>query len=281
MSKILARNMSLYDGLWDDASGGKEEVEKKETPEPAAKRQALPSHVLLRRKRAPAATPAPTTHKNTAVGKKRTTTIVQAALSAPSMAVVEDPYDPEIPNDYAALQQVHMEGDRTEKKKPTMASSMVGKDLLAKLGWQEGEGLGKRGQGIVRPIDGVRLANGQETLQHLHKESGSRVVLLRNVCGAGDVDEEVRPDLLDKCASFGIVAELLVWEAPEEELERIKPTDHVRCFVVYETQEAADKAKLELNGRFFAGSQLEVDYFPMELFMQRRFDPADFNKSNL
>jgi hypothetical protein len=64
---------------------------------------------------------------------------------------------------------------------------LLGKDLLQKIGWTEGEGLGKRGQGIVKPLDGVRLANGQEKLADLLKPTKSAIVLLQNICGAGDV----------------------------------------------------------------------------------------------
>lgn len=51
---------------------------------------------------------------------------------------------------------------------------------MKKAGWVDGQALGKHGQGIIRPIDGVRLAAGMEKLESL---LGSKIVLLKNICG--------------------------------------------------------------------------------------------------
>ena len=67
------------------------------------------------------------------------------------------------------------------------------------------------------------------------------------------------------------MVELTIYEAPEEELDALDPADHVRVFVEFEVQEAADKARAELNGRFFSGRKLEVLYFPLAKYVKKDF----------
>jgi hypothetical protein len=116
----------------------------------------------------------------------------------------------------------------------------------------------------------VRLANGQEKLESL---MGSCVLLIRNVCGAGDVDEDLKPDLLSECGAFGAVADVVVWEAPEEQLGQLAAPDHVRVFVHFAEREVAEKAKTALHGRFFGGRQLDVLFFSSDAFKAQRYTP--------
>jgi hypothetical protein len=116
----------------------------------------------------------------------------------------------------------------------------------------------------------VRLANGQEKLESL---MGSCVLLIRNVCGAGDVDEDLKPDLLSECGAYGTVADVVVWEAPEEQLAQLQAPDHVRVFVDFAERDAAEKAKEALHGRFFGGRQLEVLFFSGDAFKAKRYAP--------
>ncbi len=257
----------LYDGLYDDIAKKKDTIAASPAASSTAQ-PALPPHLLLARKRAAASAPATTAH----VAKKHE---VAQLPSPPSPAllqatsVIDDPYDPAVPNVYEQLHGIRDDADVKKLRRPPPPT--IGKELLRKAGgWKDGQRLGKRGQGIARPIDGVRLANGQEQMESL---MGSSVLLVRNACGAGDVDEELKPELTGECETFGVVRAAVVWEAPEELMATLNGADHVRVFVHFEKGEAAEQAKSALHGRFFGGRQLDVSFYSEDAFKSERLAP--------
>ncbi len=278
----------LYDGLYDDIAKKKEQSGAPPPPAPAAAAKPVPAHLLLARKRAAAsAPPAAAAPAKKVAEHAPPAAAVPAAVPAPVAATILDPYDPAVPNVYEQLRGIRDDADVKRLRRPPPPT--IGKELLRKAGgWTDGQRLGKRGQGafvgalivfnltrfprsgIARPIDGVRLANGQEKMESL---MGSCVVLIRNVCGAGDVDEELKPDLLSECTAFGAVKDVVVWEALEEQLGQLAAPDHVRVFVDFEERDSAEKAKAALHGRFFGGRQLEVLFFSPDAFKAQRYAP--------
>lgn len=167
------------------------------------------------------------------------------------------------------------------------ASSIAAK-IMAKYGFKEGQGLGKKEQGMsvalqvektskrggriihekdssVMPppgfampaIPGPDSPNASNSPQTSRQEpsiteimkSPSKVVLLRNMVGPGDVDEELEPEVKDECnTKYGDVVKVLIFELPNA------PSDEaVRIFVEFKRIESAIKAVVDLNGRFFGG----------------------------
>jgi hypothetical protein len=119
-------------------------------------------------------------------------------------------------------------------------------------------------------FDTFFAANGQEKYESL---VGSRVLLIKNAAGAGDVDEDLAPDLQAECCKCGNVLEVLIWECSEEELGSVPATEQVRVFVSFDTVDAATRALESMNGRFFGGRQLEVTFFNEESFKEKRLKP--------
>ena len=153
--------MSLYDGLLDLGPTKKEEEDKAK-----AKAKELPAH--LKRKLAAGAAPPPppppppsasanhvSSVANSVVSsaKKTVEAVAVPVASAPLTAVVEDPYDPARPNSYEKLRGLANNNNKKQKTKPPS----IGKDLLLKAGWKDGQRLGKRGDGLMRPLDPIRL----------------------------------------------------------------------------------------------------------------------------
>ncbi|CAH4031089.1 splicing factor 45 [Pieris brassicae] len=176
------------------------------------------------------------------------------------------------------------------------ASSVAAK-IMAKYGFKEGQGLGKKEQGmsvalqvektskrggriihekdtaIVPPSfalpvlpgpdspNSTQLAKQEPSITEIMK-SPSKVVLLRNMVGPGDVDEELEPEVKDECnTKYGEVIKVVIFEMPNS------PQDEaVRIFVEFKRIESAIKAVVDLNGRFFGGRQVKAGFYMVEKF---------------
>ncbi|KPI94827.1 PREDICTED: splicing factor 45 [Papilio xuthus] len=181
------------------------------------------------------------------------------------------------------------------------ASSVAAK-IMAKYGFKEGQGLGKKEQGmsvalqvektskrggrIIHEKDGntmpppgftmppppgpdspnassnsPQMLKSEPSITEIMK-SPSKVVLLRNMVGPGDVDEELEPEVKDECnTKYGDVIKVVIFEMPNA------PNDEaVRIFVEFKRIESAIKAVVDLNGRFFGGRQVKAGFYDMEKF---------------
>ncbi|XP_075151347.1 splicing factor 45 [Haematobia irritans] len=90
----------------------------------------------------------------------------------------------------------------------------------------------------------------------------SKVVLLRNMVGPGDVDDELEPEVKDECnTKYGDVNKVLIHEA-----FGTTPEDAVKIFVEFKRMESAIKAVVDLNGRFFGGRQVRAGFYDFDKF---------------
>ncbi|XP_023296464.2 splicing factor 45 [Lucilia cuprina] len=90
----------------------------------------------------------------------------------------------------------------------------------------------------------------------------SKVVLLRNMVGPGDVDEDLEPEVKDECnTKYGDVSNVLIHES-----FGTAPEDAVKIFVEFKRIESAIKAVVDLNGRFFGGRQVRAGFYNYDKF---------------
>ncbi|KAL6042839.1 Tetrahydroxynaphthalene reductase (THNR) [Balamuthia mandrillaris] len=147
----------------------------------------------------------------------------------------------------------------------------VAERMMKKMGWNEGQGLGKRGDGIKKPLLHKKMNTGHSLIiaaepppkRSRTKDARTRVVLLRNMVGPGDVDEELAPETAEECTKFGKVRRC---EIHEEKDPSVPPQKAVRIFVQFEDCDSAERARNNLNGRFFAKRVVEATYFDEERF---------------
>ncbi|KAK4880734.1 hypothetical protein RN001_008880 [Aquatica leii] len=154
----------------------------------------------------------------------------------------------------------------------TYDGSSVAAKIMAKYGFKEGQGLGKQEQGMSMALQvektskrGGRIIHEKEIIlppppsMDIKSEQSiteimktpSKVVLLRNMVGPGEVDDELEPEVKDECnTKYGEVATVTIHEVPN-----VEPEDAVRIFVEFRRIESAIKAVVDLNGRFFGGRQ--------------------------
>lgn len=97
----------------------------------------------------------------------------------------------------------------------------------------------------------------------------TRVVLLTNMVGPGDVDDELQGETEAECGKYGRVKQCLVFEV---KAGAVPPEHAVRILVAFEEVAAAKRAVADLNGRFFARRRVRATYFSEERF--GRFDLA-------
>ncbi|KAF2900852.1 hypothetical protein ILUMI_05330 [Ignelater luminosus] len=169
-------------------------------------------------------------------------------------------------------------------KSNTYDGSSVAAKIMAKYGFKEGQGLGKQEQGMSMALQvektskrGGRIIHEKEIAMPLSAadlfqkpeqsiteimKTPSKVVLLRNMVGPGEVDDELEPEVKDECnTKYGEVGSVIIHEIPEADHE-----EAVRIFVEFRRIESAIKAVVDLNGRFFGGRQVKASFYDTDKF---------------
>lgn len=171
---------------------------------------------------------------------------------------------------------------QTQGQKQPEKGMTLAKKMLEKMGWKKGEGLGKMKQGIstALEVEKTDARTGRVVLRpeaplppvpapivHPPQNPPSRVIILTNVVAPGEVDESLDEEIGEECSKYGEVESVLIFEVTDP----LYPADKaVRIFVQFDKQASAMSALQELNGRYFGGRIVRVDYF-----CEDRFDAQD------
>uniref|UniRef100_A0A8B9H5G9 Splicing factor 45 n=1 Tax=Astyanax mexicanus TaxID=7994 RepID=A0A8B9H5G9_ASTMX len=174
----------------------------------------------------------------------------------------------------------------------------VAHKIMQKYGFREGQGLGKHEQGLSTALSvektskrGGKIIIGDST----EKNSGSsqnaadtpgsnsgasdpskknevnplteilkcptKVVLLRNMVGRGEVDEDLEAETKEECEKYGKVVKCVIFEISD-----VTDDEAVRIFLEFERVESAIKAVVDLNGRYFGGRVVKACFYNLDKF---------------
>ncbi|KAL0814934.1 hypothetical protein Bca101_071377 [Brassica carinata] len=152
--------------------------------------------------------------------------------------------------------------------------------MMAKMGWKQGQGLGKSEQGITTPLMAKKtdrragvIVNASENKVKSVSISGepTRVLLLINMVGPGEVDDELEEEVGSECGKYGTVTRVLIFEITEANF----PThEAVRIFVQFSRPEETTKALVDLDGRFFGGRTVRATFYDEVKFSKNELAPV-------
>ncbi len=172
--------------------------------------------------------------------------------------------------------------------KNAFKTSSIASGIMSKYGWHEGQGLGKESQGISTALAvqktsfrGGKIVNVSAEREKEKEEekkkvqsvmpllkNPTKVVLLQNMVGPGEVDDDLQPEVVEECSKYGDVRQCLIYEIPHG-----APDDEaVRIFVQFAKVDSAIKAIIDLNGRYFGGRTVTGSFYSEDKF--EKFDLA-------
>ncbi|CAD5115392.1 DgyrCDS4371 [Dimorphilus gyrociliatus] len=91
-----------------------------------------------------------------------------------------------------------------------------------------------------------------------------RVMILRNMVGPDDVDEELENEVTDECAKFGNVNRVIIYQERQGEEEDAEVI--VKIFVEFSNEKEVESAIAALNNRFFAGRVVKAQKYDQSMF---------------
>ncbi|XP_020511944.1 splicing factor 45 isoform X1 [Labrus bergylta] len=174
----------------------------------------------------------------------------------------------------------------------------VAHKIMQKYGFKEGQGLGKHEQGLSTALSvektskrGGKIIIGDAAEKPGSSQSGvaeasgggfsaadsckkseanplteilknpTKVVLLRNMVGPGEVDEDLEGETKEECEKYGKVTRCVIFEIAE-----VMDDEAVRIFLEFERVESAIKAVVDLNGRYFGGRVVKACFYNLDKF---------------
>uniref|UniRef100_A0A665U5D7 Splicing factor 45 n=1 Tax=Echeneis naucrates TaxID=173247 RepID=A0A665U5D7_ECHNA len=170
----------------------------------------------------------------------------------------------------------------------------VAHKIMQKYGFKEGQGLGKHEQGLSTALSvektskrggkiiigdaaekrrrninllsvSIQIADSSKKtetnpLTEILKNP-TKVVLLRNMVGRGEVDEDLEGETKEECEKYGKVVKCVIFEIAD-----VPDDEAVRIFLEFERVESAIKAVVDLNGRYFGGRVVKACFYNLDKF---------------
>ncbi|XP_029016296.1 splicing factor 45 [Betta splendens] len=173
----------------------------------------------------------------------------------------------------------------------------VAHKIMQKYGFKEGQGLGKHEQGLstALSVEKTSKRGGKIIIGDAAEKPGSsqpgaaettvggaavdpskksdanplteilknptKVVLLRNMVGRGEVDEDLEGETKEECEKYGKVVKCVIFEIAD-----VLDDEAVRIFLEFERVESAIKAVVDLNGRYFGGRVVKACFYNLDKF---------------
>uniref|UniRef100_A0A4W4GB73 RRM domain-containing protein n=1 Tax=Electrophorus electricus TaxID=8005 RepID=A0A4W4GB73_ELEEL len=107
-------------------------------------------------------------------------------------------------------------------------------------------------------------------MQKLLRKQESTVMVLRNMVGPEDIDDDLEGEVTEECGKFGAVNRVIIYQEKQGEEEDAEVI--VKIFVEFSAASEMNKAIQALNNRWFGGRKVVA-----EVYDQERFDNSDLS----
>ncbi|KAL4623413.1 poly(U)-binding-splicing factor PUF60-like [Arapaima gigas] len=107
-------------------------------------------------------------------------------------------------------------------------------------------------------------------MQKLLRKQESTVMVLRNMVGPEDIDDDLEGEVTEECGKFGAVNRVIIYQEKQGEEEDADVI--VKIFVEFSAASEMNKAIQALNNRWFGGRKVVA-----EVYDQERFDNSDLS----
>ncbi|XP_055057830.1 poly(U)-binding-splicing factor PUF60a isoform X8 [Paramisgurnus dabryanus] len=107
-------------------------------------------------------------------------------------------------------------------------------------------------------------------MQKLLRKQESTVMVLRNMVGPEDIDDDLEGEVTEECGKFGAVNRVIIYQEKQGEEEDAEVI--VKIFVEFSAASEMNKAIHALNNRWFGGRKVIA-----EVYDQERFENSDLS----
>ncbi|EDQ85068.1 uncharacterized protein MONBRDRAFT_29582 [Monosiga brevicollis MX1] len=214
----------------------------------------------------------PSSLQNTTSTRPKAAIAPPANLQAPQFVPAAQPGAAATPSGAPAASKPALDISGEEAFAKRQALSMSGEEAFAKrqaLSMSGEEAFAKR---QALSMSGSQAFAHRQTLGAAPSggTGPTRVVLLQNMVGPGEVDGDLQPETANECSRFGQVTKCTVFECPRGS---VRDDQAVRIFVEFADLPAAARARQEMHGRFFGGRQVRASFFDADRFARQDLAP--------
>jgi half-pint family poly-U binding splicing factor len=101
-------------------------------------------------------------------------------------------------------------------------------------------------------------------MQKLLRKSESHIMVLKNMVGPEDLDEDLEEEVTDECGKYGPVNKVIIYQEKQSEDDNAEIV--IKIFVDFVNTTDAEKAIKALNNRFFAGRRVHAHLYDQQLY---------------
>ncbi|KAJ1352269.1 hypothetical protein KIN20_008568 [Parelaphostrongylus tenuis] len=173
--------------------------------------------------------------------------------------------------------------------KATSKGLGVAANIMSKFGYKHGAGLGRDEQGMSTALSVEKLGKNAGLI--INESQGApatqpappmgvapinmteamrrstKVLMLTNMVGPDEVDDELEPEIREEMAKYGQVASVII-----HKMEGVSDDVAVRIFVEFTNVAQAIKAFVVMNGRFFGGRSVAASFYSVDDFNNKDYD---------
>ena len=101
-------------------------------------------------------------------------------------------------------------------------------------------------------------------MQKLMRKEDSKVMILRNMVDADEIDEDLESEVTEECGKYGEVSRVVIYQ--ERQGEEVDADVLVKIFVEFSHLDFCSRAIDGLNGRWFGGRKISASAYPQKKF---------------